>query len=104
MINRAVQMKSGWCGRGGAGRVAQLLFCPRAVDDRLEPVNSSLDGGKLLLERIEFSAPFGAQGGLGGIEVIEMLQAVTHRHLRRDSAVGVVSEDLFVVVGCHVVE
>jgi hypothetical protein len=32
-----------------------------------------------------------------------MLQTVTHRHLRRDSAVGVVSEDLFVVVGCHAV-
>lgn len=103
MINRAVQMKSGWCGRGGAGRVAQLLFCPRAVDDRVEPVNGGLYSGKLLLKRIKFRAPFGAQGGLGGIEVIDMLQAVTHRHLRRDSAVGIVSEDLFVVVGCHVV-
>lgn len=104
MINRGIQMKLGLCWRGGARCIAQFLFCSRTVDNRLKPVNRGLDGGKLLLQCMEFSAPFGAQGGLGGIAVIDMLQAVTHRHLRRDSAVGVVSEELFLVVGCHVVE
>lgn len=103
MINSGVQMTLGFSWGGLVRRVAQLLFCSCAVDDGLEPVNGSLDGGKLLLERINFCAPFSAHGGLGGVAVIEMLQAVTHRHLRRDSAVGVVSEDLFVVVGCHTV-
>lgn len=54
-----------------AGCVAQLLFCPRLVDDGLNLVNTGLHSGKLLFERVDFRAPFGVCGRLGSIEVID---------------------------------
>ena len=48
------------------------------------------------LQRIDAPVERGAGGGLGFIKLGNVLQAVTHRHLRRDPPGGVVGENLFV--------
>ena len=52
-------------------------------------------------ERIGCGAPFLTVGLERGIQQINVLQAMPDGHLRRNLAVGVVSEDLFGVVGGH---
>jgi len=54
-----------------------------------------------LLERVDFGVPFRARGGLGGIQVVDMLQAVSNRHFGRDLALVIIGQHLLVVIGGH---
>ncbi len=89
MIRRAAGR---WSGVAGAGWRSLLL----GAQDFVHKSQQAIHGG---LERVEPPVERGTRGGLGFVELGNVLQAVSDRHLRCDAAGGVVGKDLFVVVG-----
>lgn len=79
---------------GRVGIRALLLGAQHFVHKGGQAIHRRLQGIDAPVER-------SAGGGLGFIKLGNVLQAVTHCHVRGNALGGVVGEDLFVVVGGH---
>jgi len=66
-----------------------------------QPLQRALVQIDARFKRIGCGASFLAVGLERGVQQVNVLQTVPDRHFRRKLAIGVVGEDLFVVVGGH---